>query len=109
MLEGQIEALRLRLQVEDKQHREEKGRLRKEKDAVISAKESEIEDLKDSLVNRDDRIQTLVLASEEKDRTIESKVSEIDELKKMVKQTEVYAHKLHKQIGKVRYEKQVSG
>ena len=102
-----MEALRLRLHVEDKQHREEKGRLCQDKDAVVTAKETEIDDLKDSLLNRDERIQTLVRASEEKDRTIDSKVGEIDELKKMVKQTEVYAHKLHKQIGRVRYEKQV--
>jgi hypothetical protein len=45
---------------------------------VISAKESEIEDLKDSLVNRDDRIQTLVKASEEKDRQIETKVRDVN-------------------------------
>nr|KAG5702194.1 hypothetical protein BaRGS_033906 [Batillaria attramentaria] len=105
VLEGQIEALRLRLQVEEKQHKDDKGKLTKEKDAVIKGKETEIEDLKDSLVNREERIQTLVRASEEKDRTIQSKVSEIDELKKLVKQTEDYAHKLHKQIGRVRDER----
>ena len=63
--------------MEDKQHRDDKNKLRKEKDDVITSKESEIEDLKDSLVNREQRIHTLVKASEEKDKTIDIKVKEM--------------------------------
>ncbi|XP_076462849.1 uncharacterized protein LOC143295160 [Babylonia areolata] len=106
ILEGQIEALRLRLQVEEKQHRDDKNKLRQEKDTVIRSKESEIDDLRESLVNREERIHTLLRASQEKDLTIQDKVSEIEELKKMVRQTEDYAHKLHRQIGQVKHKKE---
>ncbi|KAL8584599.1 hypothetical protein ACOMHN_002329 [Nucella lapillus] len=106
ILEGQIETLRLRLQVEDKQHLEDKNKLRREKDGVIQSKECEVEDLKDSLTNRDERIHHLVKAGQEKDRTIQDKVSEIDDLKKMVRQTEEIAHKLHRQIGQVKHKKE---
>lgn len=95
------------MQVEEKQHRDDKGKLKNEKDKIIAAKETEIEDLKDSLVSREERIQMLVRASEEKDRTIKSKVGEIENLKQLVKQTEEYADKLHRQIGRVREDKKV--
>ncbi|XP_046355336.2 ELKS/Rab6-interacting/CAST family member 1-like isoform X1 [Haliotis rufescens] len=104
-LEGQIDALRLRLDVEAKHHTTENERIVKEKTREIEKKEDEIGSLKDSLINRDERIGVLVKCSGEKDKIIKEKSGELNELKKLVKQTEEYAGKLFKQVSRLRDDK----
>ncbi|XP_067679528.1 ELKS/Rab6-interacting/CAST family member 1-like isoform X2 [Haliotis asinina] len=104
-LEGQIDALRLRLDVEAKHHASENERIVHEKTREVEQKEEEISELKDSLVNRDERINVLVKCTGEKDRIIKEKSLELNDLKKLVKQTEEYAGKLFKQVSRLRDDK----
>ncbi|XP_052264745.1 putative leucine-rich repeat-containing protein DDB_G0290503 isoform X2 [Dreissena polymorpha] len=104
-LEQQIDALRMRLTVESKNHDSEKYKIIKEKEKQINKKEEEINDLKDSLVNRDERIGSLVKEGHQKDEHIKEKEQEIIDLKDLVKQTEDYAEQLKKRVEKLRVDK----
>ncbi|XP_041358244.1 golgin IMH1-like [Gigantopelta aegis] len=104
-LEGQIDALRLRLDIEDKHHTSEKEKIRQEKEQEIGTKEQQIEELRDSMTNRDERISLLVKAGNEKDNVIQEKINELNELKKLVGQSEDYANNLKKQVRKLREER----
>ncbi|KAL4236728.1 hypothetical protein ACF0H5_005112 [Mactra antiquata] len=101
-LEQQIEALRMRLTVESKNHDAEKTHIIHEKEKVLNKKEDEINDLKDSLVRREERISALSKEGIQKDTTIMQKEKEIVQLKDLVKQTEGYAEQLQKRIGRLR-------
>ncbi|KAK3591248.1 hypothetical protein CHS0354_010614 [Potamilus streckersoni] len=105
-LEQQIDALRIRLNVESKQHDTERRKIIGEKDKELNKKESEVQDLRDSLLKREDRIKVLVGKCDEKDRYIEERVQEINGLKALVKQTEDYANELQKKAEKLRVQKQ---
>ena len=105
-LESQIDALRLRLNVEAKHHDSEKQKIISDKEQELTKKEREVDDLKDSLVHRDDRITGLVKESEQKDRELQEKVQEIDNLKKLMKETETYADALNKKVNRLRVDKQ---
>lgn len=105
-LEQQIEALRLRLNVEAKHHDSEKQKIINEKEKELNKKDKEVEDLKDSLVNRNDRISLLVKEGDQKDREINEKVKEINNLKKLMKETETYADALHRKVDKLKVDKQ---
>lgn len=104
-LEQQIEALRVRLDVEAKHHRNDRLKVVEEKEKLLQEKEKEIETLKDSLVNRDGRISNLVKQNDEQTLKLEEKLEEINELKDLVEQTETYANKLNKHVGKLKEEK----
>ena len=104
-LEGQIDALRLRLDIEDKHHTNEKEKIRQDKNQEIGVKEQQIEELKDSMTNRDERIALLVKAGSEKDNIIQEKINELNELRKLVSQSEDYANNLRKQVRKLREER----
>lgn len=101
-LEQQIDALRMRLTVESKNHDAEKRNIIQEKEKALDKKEEEINDLKDSLVRREDRISALAKDGVQKDTAILQKEKEIVQLKDLVKQTESYAEQLQKRIGKLR-------
>lgn len=104
-LEQQIDALRMRLTVEAKNHDNELQKVKTENSTELEKKEDEINDLKDSLVNRETRISRLVKEGNEKEFQIKQKEKEIDDLKDLVKQTEDYADQLQKQVGKLRGDK----
>lgn len=101
-LEQQIDALRMRLTVETKNHDNELQKVKSQNETDLEKKEDEINDLKDSLVNRETRISRLVREGNEKEFQIKQKEKEIDDLKDLVKQTEDYADQLQKQVGKLR-------
>lgn len=105
-LEQQIDALRLRLNVEARHHDSEKQKIISEKDKELDKKEKEVEDLRDSLVHRDDRISGLVKEGELKDKELSEKVQEISNLKKLMKETETFADVLHKKVNKLKGDKQ---
>ena len=105
-LEQQIEALRLRLNVEAKHHDSEKQKIISDKEKELGKKEKEVDDLKDSLVHRDDKITGLVKEKEQKDRELHEKVQEIENLKKLMQETETYADALNKKVNKLRVDKQ---
>ena len=105
-LEQQIDALRMRLSVESKNHGGEVYKLKRQKDEELNKKEDEINDLKDSIVHRDDRITGLVREGNDKEFQINKKEKEINDLKDLVKQTEHYADQLQKQVGVLKGEKQ---
>ncbi|GFS19034.1 hypothetical protein ElyMa_003278500 [Elysia marginata] len=98
ILVRQIETLRLKIKVDEKNYDQDKARLLKNKETEIQSKDEEIDELRESVTARDDEITRLARAAEEKDRTIQNKCAEIDELKNMVKQTKEYAQKMHKQV-----------
>lgn len=104
-LEQQIDALRMRLTVEAKNHDSELHKMKQKKDDELNKKEEEINDLKDSLVSREDRITTLVREGNEKEFQIKQKEKEINDLKELVKQTEHYTNQLQKQVGKLKSDK----
>lgn len=104
-LEQQIEALRLRLNVETKHHESEKQKILGEKEKELNVKEKEVDDLRDSLVHREERISGLVKESEQKDRELQEKVQEISNLKKLMKETETFADALHKKVNNLKTEK----
>ncbi|XP_045160428.2 chromosome partition protein Smc-like isoform X2 [Mercenaria mercenaria] len=104
-LEQQIDALRMRLTVEAKNHDTEKYKIIKEKERELDKKEDEIIDLKDSLVHRDERVTVLVKEGHEKDFQIQQKEKEINDLKELVKQTEGYAEQLQKRVGRLKDDK----
>ncbi|XP_052777064.1 centromere-associated protein E-like isoform X2 [Mya arenaria] len=104
-LEQQIDTLRMRLTVESKNHEQEKLKIVKVKEKEIDKKEDEISELKDSLVNRDDRISHLVREGNQKDVHIREKEQEIKDLKDLVKQTEDYAEQLQKRVDKLKVDK----
>jgi len=101
-LEHQIEALRIRIDVDQKQYGLEKKKLLQDQEKKLFKKEGEIEELKDSLVNRDERIRTLAQEKEDQDRQISEKMGEIHELRDLVQQTEDYADKLSTKLGKLK-------
>lgn len=104
-LEQQIDALRMRLTVEAKNHDSEKQNIIKEKQKELEKKEDYINELKDSLVRRDERVNILVREGHDKDFQIQQKEKELIELKELVKQTEGYAEQLQKRIGKLKGDK----
>lgn len=104
-LEQQIDALRMRLTVEAKNHDTEKHNIIKEKEREIDKKEDEINELKDSLVRRDERVNMLVRDGHDKDYQIQQKEKEISDLKELVKQTEGYAEQLQKRVGRLKDDK----
>ena len=104
-LEQQIEALRLRLNVEAKHHDSEKQKIISDKEKELNKKEQEVDDLRDSLVNRDEKITKLAKEGEQKDREIHAKVQEISDLRKLMKETETYADALHRKVDKLKVDK----
>ncbi|GFO19610.1 hypothetical protein PoB_004611500 [Plakobranchus ocellatus] len=98
MLVRQIETLRLKIKVDEKNYDQDKARLIQAKESELQSKEVQIEELRESVTAKDEAINRLTRAGEEKDRTIQSKCAEIEELKGMVKQTKEYAQKMHKQV-----------
>lgn len=101
-LEHQIETLRIRIDVEAKQHEQEKKKMISEKERALQQKEAEIAELRGSITNREDRIDVLVKEREEQDLEISAKMDEINGLRDLVQQTEDYADKLTKKVGKLK-------
>lgn len=104
-LEQQIDALRIRLSVEAKHHDTEKHNIIKDKEKELDKREDEMNDLKDTLVQSDERVTLLVNEGHEKDFLIQEKEQEIIDLKTFVKQTEGYAEQLQKRVGKLKDDK----
>lgn len=107
-LEQQIDALRMRLTVEAKNHDTERSKIVHEKEKELNKKESEIGDLKDSLGRREERITDLERENRTKTVQIEQKEKEIGDLKALVQQTEEYTKELQKQMGKLKSDKRRS-
>lgn len=104
-LETQIDALRLKIDVDAKHTENEKKKITTEKDKVIRSKETEIELLKTTVKDREIKIKQLQSATEERDSQILSKIEEIDELRTLVMETEDYAEELSKKVHKLKDEK----
>lgn len=101
-LEHQIEALRIRIDVAAKQHEQEKKMILTEKEKEIQKKEMEITELRGSVTNREERIDVLVNEKDDQDQQISDKMDEISSLRELVQQTEDYADRLSKKVGKLR-------
>ncbi|RUS80515.1 hypothetical protein EGW08_011736 [Elysia chlorotica] len=102
ILVRQIETLRLKIKVDEKNYDQDKALLLKHKENELQHKDIEIEELRESVNARDDQIDHLSRAAEEKDKTIQSKCAEIDELKAMVKKTKEYAQRMNRQVNLAR-------
>ncbi|CAL1540848.1 unnamed protein product [Lymnaea stagnalis] len=106
ILVRQIETLRLKIKVDENNYQSSRAHLEENKERELQRKDSEIEDLRESVTSRDEQINKLMKASQEKDRAILSKSAEIDDLKKMVRQTKEYAQKIKRQVGQIRNHKE---
>ena len=106
-LEHQVETLRLRIDVEEKQHQKEKQKLLSEKETELQQREKEIDNLRESVFNREDRIDVLLSEKEEQETEISEKMGEIDDLRELVMQTEGHTDKLSKKITKLKSEKRL--
>ncbi|KAK3090495.1 hypothetical protein FSP39_012297 [Pinctada imbricata] len=101
----QIEALRLKIDVDAKQYDMERKKIAQDKDKQMKVKETEIEILKATVRDRDGKIKELEVQKEERDLEIQYKLNEIQDLRIVVEQTEVHASKLTKKLDKFRLEK----
>ncbi|VDI43878.1 Hypothetical predicted protein, partial [Mytilus galloprovincialis] len=104
-LEEQVVALRLRIDVEQKNQETEKKKVVHEKDRALKVKDHEISELTESISVRDYRIKHLNKEKEEQSQQLLEKIDEITELKSLVEQTEDYAKDLNKKVSKLREEK----
>ncbi|OPL21570.1 hypothetical protein AM593_07082, partial [Mytilus galloprovincialis] len=95
-LEEQVVALRLRIDVEQKNQETEKKKVVHEKDRALKVKDHEISELTESISVRDYRIKHLNKEKEEQSQQLLEKIDEITELKSLVEQTEDYAKDLNK-------------
>ncbi|KAL5016674.1 hypothetical protein ScPMuIL_006263 [Solemya velum] len=105
MLEHQIDALRLRIDVESKHHGEEKDRILRDKKDKIESKEEQIKELREVVTKKEEKIQTLAKEKESQDIAIRTKLEEIGDLRHLVKQTEEYAERLQKRFSKLKDER----
>lgn len=101
MLVRQIETLRLKIKTDEKNHLTERARIVESKETEIRSKETEIDQLKESLANRDEKIHDLTRCSNQKDKIIQGKSLEIDDLKRMVEKTNEYARRIRMQVNLV--------
>jgi chromosome segregation ATPase len=104
-LDEQVVALRLRIDVEQKNQEAERKKTIQEKDRHLKVKEHEIGELTESISVRDYRIRHLNKEKEEQSQELLEKIDEIAELKCLVEQTEGYAKDLNKKVSKLREEK----
>ena len=104
-LEHQIDALRLKIDVDAKQYDGEKKKISQEKEKQIKFKQTEIDILKSTVKDRESKIKSLEVENEEKDLALQEKLDEILDLKTSVVQTEEYAEKLTKKLDKLKLEK----
>ena len=87
-LDEQVVALRLRIDVEQKNQEAERKKAIQEKDRHLKVKEHEIGELTESISVRDYRIRHLNKEKEEQSQELLEKIDEIAELKCLVEQTE---------------------
>ncbi|XP_061182488.1 chromosome partition protein Smc-like [Saccostrea echinata] len=104
-LETQIDALRLKIDVDAKHSENEKKKIITDKEKVIRGKQTEIELLKTAVRDREHKIKELENVKEERDSQILSKIEEIDELRTLVTETEDYAEELSRKVHKLKDEK----
>lgn len=104
-LEEQVVALRIRIDVEQKNQETERKKLGQDKDRCLKAKDHEINELTESISVRDYRIKHLNKEKEEQSQQLLDKIDEIAELKSLVEQTEDYAKELNKKVAKLKEEK----
>ncbi|KAK3089203.1 hypothetical protein FSP39_001693 [Pinctada imbricata] len=104
-LEHQIDALRLKIDVDAKQYDMDRKKIVHDKDKQIKVKQTEIEILKATVRDREGKIKVLESQNDEKDSEIQDKLEEIQDLKAVVEQTEDYAGKLSKKLDKLKLEK----
>lgn len=104
-LEEQVVALRLRIDVEQKNQEAERKKAIQEKDKHLKVKDHEINELTESISVRDYRIKHLNKEKEEQSQQLLEKIEEIKELKSLVEQTEDYAKELNKKVSKLKEEK----
>lgn len=104
-LEEQVMALRIRIDVEQKNQETERKKLGQDKDRCLRVKDHEINELTESISVRDYRIKHLNKEKEEQSQQLLEKIDEITELKTLVEQTEDYAKELNKKVAKLKEEK----
>lgn len=98
ILQQQIEALRLRIDFEEKQHTSSMSKVAAETERQVKKRDSEIDDLKDNVSKRDRHIDELLDEHRAKDKLMKSRSSEIEALKLVVTQTEKYAKDMQSQV-----------
>uniref|UniRef100_A0A2C9L9L6 Uncharacterized protein n=1 Tax=Biomphalaria glabrata TaxID=6526 RepID=A0A2C9L9L6_BIOGL len=106
ILNKQIDTLRLKIQVDEKNFDVTRNFLIQSKETEVERKDEQIDELKDSVISLNEQIRKLAKENEEKDKLIASKCAEIGELKILVRQTKECARKINRQVGRIKLEKE---